>query len=63
MFDPKKLGHLTEHMYDELTLVLNLGTETRRASKKANVALPAQLMCRQSLQLNAPPKDNTTIEC
>ena len=50
-------------MYDELTHVLNLGTETRKANHKAHVVLPAQLMCRQSLQLNAPPKDNTTVEC
>ena len=56
VFDPKKLDTLTQAMYDELTPVLALGTETRKATKKVNVALPARLMSRKPLQLNAPLK-------
>ena len=50
-------------MYDELTPILVLGTETRKATKKGNVALPAALMSKRSLQLNSPPADMCTIEC
>ena len=50
-------------MYDELTPILILGTETRKATKKANMALPATLMSKRSLQLDSPPTDTCTIEC